>query len=68
VIAGQIETVQTGDPKKPINAWFCGFAPYDNPSVAIAVFVKNGVSGNSTAAPIAREVLEFALKNSPTDS
>jgi penicillin-binding protein 2 len=37
------------------NAWFVGFAPYDNPEIAIAVYVKNGQHGNSTA-PVAREI------------
>lgn len=37
------------------NAWFVGFAPYDDPEIAIAVYVKNGQHGSSTA-PVAREI------------
>lgn len=37
------------------NAWFVGFAPFDNPEIAIAVYVKNGQHGNYTA-PVAREI------------
>ena len=37
------------------NAWFVGFAPYDNPEIAVAVYVKNGQKGGYTA-PIAREI------------
>ena len=37
------------------NAWFVGYAPYDNPEIAVAVFVKNGQKGGYTA-PIAREI------------
>lgn len=37
-------------------AWFMGFAPYDQPQVALAVLIENGVSGAHTAAPVARNV------------
>lgn len=37
------------------NAWFVGFAPFDNPEIAVAVYVKNGQHGGDTA-PIAREI------------
>lgn len=38
------------------NAWFVGFAPYDNPEIAVAVFVKNGQHGGYTA-PVAKEII-----------
>ena len=38
------------------NAWFVGFAPYDNPEIAVAVFVKNGQHGRATA-PVAKEII-----------
>jgi penicillin-binding protein 2 len=45
------------------HAWFVGFAPKDDPKIAWAVFVQNGGHGGTTAAPIARAVLEhFFLK------
>ena len=37
------------------NAWFVGFAPFDDPEIAVAVFVKNGQHGGYTA-PAAREI------------
>ena len=40
------------------HAWFVGFAPKDAPRIAWAVFVQNGGHGGTTAAPIARAVLE----------
>jgi penicillin-binding protein 2 len=40
------------------HAWFVGFAPKDDPKIAWAVFVQNGGHGGTTAAPIARAVLE----------
>jgi len=40
------------------HAWFAGFAPADNPQVAIVVLVEHGGGGGKYAAPIAVEVLE----------
>jgi penicillin-binding protein 2 len=40
------------------HAWFVGFAPKADPKIAWAVFVQNGGHGGTTAAPIARAVLE----------
>jgi len=37
------------------DAWFAGFAPFENPEIAVVVFLENG-RGAMDAAPIAREV------------
>jgi len=39
------------------HAWFMGYAPYDNPKVAIAVFVEHGGHGGSDAAPVAAAII-----------
>jgi penicillin-binding protein 2 len=46
------------------NGWFVFFAPRDNPQIAGAVMVEHGGHGGTTAAPIARHVLDtfFAKK------
>lgn len=42
--------------------WFTGFAPANDPQVAVAVVVENGRGfGNSVAAPIAKRVIEAVL-------
>ncbi len=46
------------DKDKRDHAWFMGFAPKENPQIAWAVFVEHGGHGGTTAAPIARAVLE----------
>ncbi|MBU0622133.1 MAG: penicillin-binding protein 2 [Gammaproteobacteria bacterium] len=43
------------------HAWFIAFAPADKPRIAMAVLVENGGHGGSTAAPIARKVLDYYL-------
>jgi penicillin-binding protein 2 len=46
------------------NGWFLFFAPRDNPQIAGVVFVEHGGHGGTTAAPIARHIIEtfFAKK------
>lgn len=43
------------------HAWFMAFAPSDQPKIALAVLVENGGHGSSTAAPIARKVLDYFI-------
>lgn len=43
------------------HALFIAFAPADNPKIAVAVIVENGEHGSSTAAPIARQVMDAYL-------
>ncbi len=46
------------DEKLRDHALFTGFAPIENPKIAIAIIVENAGSGSSKAAPIARQVLD----------
>jgi len=41
------------------HAWFMGYAPFDKPEIAFAVFVENGGHGGSAAGPVARAVVDF---------
>ncbi|MEW5771557.1 MAG: penicillin-binding protein 2 [Pseudomonadota bacterium] len=43
------------------HALFIAYAPADNPKIALAVMVENGGHGGSTAAPIARKVMDYWL-------
>ena len=43
------------------HSWFIGFAPADNPQIAVAVIVENGGWGSQVAAPIAGSVIQAAL-------
>ena len=65
-VAGKTGTAQhaTGEPP---HAWFIGFAPADDPRVAVAVVVEDGGSagseatGGRVAAPIARSIMRAVL-------
>lgn len=59
-VAGKTGTAE--NPHGASHAWFIGFAPADNPQIAIAVIVENGGSGGGIAAPIARQIFAQALR------
>ena len=60
-VAGKTGTAQNGA-GRAYTLWFTGFAPANDPDVAIAVVVENQTSfGNAVAAPIARKVIEAVL-------
>jgi penicillin-binding protein 2 len=40
------------------HAWFAGFAPFDDPEVAVVVLVEHGGSGGKIAGPVAKQILE----------
>jgi peptidoglycan glycosyltransferase len=58
-VAGKTGTAENaGDD----NSWFIGFAPADDPKIAVAVFVEHGgKTGGDISAPIARSVMEAYL-------
>ncbi|WP_342119871.1 penicillin-binding protein 2 [Pseudoduganella sp. OTU4001] len=43
------------------NAWFTAFAPADKPKIVLALIVENAGFGGTSAAPIARKVLDYWL-------
>ena len=44
------------------HGWYSGFAPFNEPEIAIIVFLKDGV-GSTHAGPIAKEILEHYFKS-----
>jgi len=49
------------------HALFTGFAPIENPQIAIAVIVENAGSGSSKAAPLAKKVFDVYFANQLTN-
>lgn len=62
VMCGKTGTVQ--NPRGKNHSVFIGFAPRDNPKIAIAVVVENAGFGSTYAAPIASYIAEKYLKDS----
>lgn len=51
-----------------VNAWFVGFAPYEDPEIAIVVMVENGAHGSYTAE-VTKEIIaeHFKLKEETSE-
>ena len=47
------------------HAWFVGFAPFDEPEIAVAVIVEHGGGGGAAAAPIGGEILRTFFEDTP---
>ena len=66
-VAGKTGTAQTAPGRNP-TVWFVGFAPLNDPRIAVAVVVPDGgdvgaeATGGAVAAPIARAVMEAGLR------
>jgi penicillin-binding protein 2 len=45
------------------NAFFVGYAPYQNPKIAILVLIENSKEGSLNAVPIAKDVLSWYYEN-----
>lgn len=54
--AGKTGTAQW-NANKNNHAWFTGYAPYENPQIAITVLVEEGKEGSAVAVPIAYDFL-----------
>ncbi len=65
-VAGKTGTAEMGG-SNPYTLWFTGFAPADDPQIAVAVVVEDGGgmgqsgSGDTLAAPIAKRIIEAVL-------
>ena len=61
-VAGKTGTAEFGpardDGTHETHGWFVGFAPYDDPEIAVVVFVQRG-SGGSDASPAASQIFDY---------
>lgn len=58
-VAGKTGTAETNNANA--NSTFVGFAPYDTPTVAIAVVIEQNAKGEESAAAVGGQVLRTAL-------
>jgi penicillin-binding protein A len=64
-VAGKTGTAESDDPNRN-QAWFIGYAPAEDPVVAVAVVIEDTSStGGEAAAPVAATVMEAALEVAP---
>lgn len=65
-VAGKTGTAENENEKD--HAWFVGYAPAEDPQIAIAIILENdGRSGGDSAAPIARNVIQKYLQTIKED-
>lgn len=71
--AGKTGTAQVRVGGRPSTlAWFVGFAPVDNPRIAVAIMIEGvpeseiTVAGGATAAPIARQIFQHFVQSTPS--
>ena len=43
----------------PTHSWFVTFAPYNNPQIALVVFIFEGGEGSEMAVPVAHDILKY---------
>ena len=57
IVGGKTGSAETdvGD----VNAWFVGFAPFDEPEIAVVIIVENGGHGNYTAEVVREIIAEY---------
>lgn len=60
-VGGKTGTAEVGAGRTP-HSWFVGYAPADNPQVAVAAILENQGSGSDFATPAAQEVMAAALR------
>lgn len=56
--AGKTGSAEYLDGETSSHAWFTGFAPYDDPEIAITVLLEGAGSGGTAAVPVAIDVLD----------
>jgi len=65
-VAGKTGTAE--NPSGAPHAWFIGYAPADEPQIAIAVVVENGGEGTVAAAPIFRALVEAFFQSADQEA
>lgn len=55
-VGGKTGSAEAG---KKVNAWFAGFAPFDDPEIAVVVFVENGGHGNYSGEAVRNIMAQY---------
>ena len=61
--AGKTGTAEFGprraDGEYDTHAWYTGFAPVDDPQIAVVVFLEMGEGGGASAGPISQQIFDY---------
>lgn len=61
-VSGKTGTAQWNS-QKPPHAWFVGYAPSTNPSIAFSILVEEGEEGSAIPVTIAQDILNWWVAN-----
>ena len=53
-------------PQNLTQSWWCGYGPYDQPTIVVCAVIENGGHGGTAAAPAALKVFEQYFKKTAT--
>lgn len=56
---GSAEYTQSGS----MHAWFTGYAPMEDPKVAVTVILEGAGTGGDVAAPVAKQIFDYCLSH-----
>ena len=56
--AGKTGSADTDSSKDSSHAWFTGFAPYEDPEIAVTIIIEGAGTGGSYAVPIAKRLFD----------
>ena len=56
--AGKTGSAEYGNVKGASHAWFTGFAPADDPQIAVTILIEGAGSGGDYAVPIAKRIFD----------
>jgi peptidoglycan glycosyltransferase len=61
-VGGKTGTAEAGESGSTPHSWFIGYAPADDPKIAVAVIMERKGSGTDFATPAARTILQRGLE------
>ncbi len=71
-VAGKTGTAETADSKagkSSDNAWFTGFAPFEDPQIVVTCFIEKGITGGYSSYAVARTMdAYFAAQSSDSSA
>ena len=62
-VAGKTGSAQYSSEEGRYHAWFCGYAPAEDPRVAVCVLIERGGTGGEVAAPVAGSIFNYFFSN-----
>lgn len=62
-VGGKTGSAESGN---KTHGWFVGFAPYDDPEIAVVAIIENGLHGYYTADVVKEVIYEYFGMNTPT--